>query len=838
MNKWTMWVTGSGLSLLFVAIAVALAHRDSRNQIDPVETTPTVEAPAASPVTLAWQSPSAPRSNDSGPIEPADNTPETPHDFMPAKPRSSLPTFTHAANEKNSEVDMAPANSTAIESLKPDAAPSIQSDVGANEFVQLASFQETDNEVVRGNDETPATGQPTPATTPAPPVMSPFPFTKQPTPATPPNTLSSGSSANTLPTGDAAPSGNTPPIAEMAQLPTLPQAIQNTQDGLKKVADSAAEAATEVGQALDPRRLIGGNAPTAPRSLMPAPTGSVPLGLPTNLPPANAPPAATNGVPSAFPGSPNNANALRDPALNAPPVATFGSGAPPTNRSISSSLPNNSSLPANSSRADNSASGFSSGRPYATSTYSLASADPGERTIEGPQMPALQLIKRAPEEVRVGRNATFTMIVKNTGTAIARQVQVTDAVPNGTRFVAAQPAIQPDNNGELVWELGDLPPGNERVIQLQLIPDSEGEIGSVASVTFASLTSVRTLATQPKITLTHNVAEQVLLSKSFAVQLKITNEGTGVAESVSLEADLPANLKCAAGSQIVADIDRLQPGETKVVDLPLQAIEPGQAQIQLRVVSEDEEVTQQDVSLLVTAPELKVAIQGPTKRYIERQARYLMKVENIGNASATNLDLIAQLPKGFRFNGTGQKGQYDASRHAVLWSLEELPAGIAAEVELDIIPVDMGAQPLLFQAAADLNAQAKTESTVNVEGLSELSFTIADDNDPVEVEGETNYSIKVTNNGTRPDAQVQLIVELPRGATLVGQPDAPVQSTLNGNQIIFSPLAAMKAKETVEYQFTIRWTEEGQQNVRALVTSQNRSVPVTKEEGIEVYRDR
>ena len=89
-------------------------------------------------------------------------------------------------------------------------------------------------------------------------------------------------------------------------------------------------------------------------------------------------------------------------------------------------------------------------------------------------MPALQLIKRAPEEVRVGRNATFTMIVKNTGTAIARQVQVTDAVPNGTRFVAAQPAIQPDINGELVWDLGDLPPGNERVIQLQLIPESEG----------------------------------------------------------------------------------------------------------------------------------------------------------------------------------------------------------------------------------------------------------------------------------------------------------------------------------------------------------------------------
>lgn len=835
MNKWTMWVTGSSLSLVFVAVAVALAHRDSRNEIDPVETAPTVEAPSAAPVTLAWQ----PNSQlDSDGQDDGSKVAPNQHEQATGKPPIGLPTFDQVVEDSAS--NNATTHNTPVSATPPTNAG----------FVELASYEEESEAIVRGNDETTAgSGQPTPATPPAAPAMSPFPFTKQPTPAGTTNTQASSGNSNA-------------PIAEMAQLPTLPQALQTTQDGLKKVADSAAETVSEVGQALDPRRVLGGAASdntAAPRTLLPNPTGSLPpSGLQTGLPPTgtNTPnnassnalrnPPASLGAPAALGGSTTigaPTGMAPPPAAgigsgNAPnnnssaPVATFGSGNMPTNRSVSNNYSSGNTL------GDSSQGSFSSGRSYANSNISLASADPGERTTEGPQTPALQLIKRAPEEVRVGRNVTFTMIVKNTGTAIARQVQVSDAIPNGTRFVSSQPAIQPDNNGELLWDLGDLPPGNERVIQLQLIPESEGEIGSVASVTFASLASVRTLATQPKISLSHNVAEQVLLSKSFAVQLKITNDGTGVAESVSLEADLPANLKCAAGSQIVADIDRLQPGETKVVDLPLQAIEPGQSNIQLRVISEEEEVSTQDVSVLVTAPQLQVAIQGPTKRYIERQARYVMKVENIGNASATNLDLVAQLPKGFRFNGTGQKGQYDASRHAVLWSLEELPAGIAAEVELDIIPVDMGAQPLLFQVAADLNTQAKTESTVNVEGLSELSFTISDDNDPVEVEGETNYSIKVTNNGTRADAQVQLVVELPRGATLVGEPDAPVQSTLNGNQILFSPLPAMKAKETIEYQFTIRWTEEGQQNVRALVTSQNRSVPVTKEEGIEVYRDR
>jgi len=799
MKKWTMWVTGSGLSLLFVAVAVALAHRDSRNEIDAVDTNPTVKASSAAPVTLAWESNNESKSSSGNP-QPQNLQPENP------QPSSTTPL---SANPPN-----------------------------ANDFAQWASYQSPDVEVVRGNDETPAgetpavNSQPTPAT-PAP-LLSPFPFTKPTAPAAEKNKANATAAAPapaSAPTTSGISDGT-----EVAQLPTLPEAIQSTQNGLRKVTDSAAAAVSDVGQALDPRRVLGGNnqpSSNPPRTLLPPPSNNMP---PNALPSNNAP--VGNSLPSSppagsfpsgsTPSTPNNA-----PISNsAAPIATFGSSNGSSGRSVSNSYPDAGRL------SDNGSGGFSSGRSYDTATMSLASADPGERTIEGPQSPALQLTKRAPEEVRVGRNATFTMIIKNTGNVLARKVQVFDIVPNGTRFVAAQPSIQPDNDGQLVWDLGDIPAGNERVIQLQLIPESEGEIGSVASVTFAALASVRTLATQPKIKLTHNVAEQVLLSNKFTVQLKIENEGTGIAEGLSLEADLPTNLKCAAGSQIVATIDRLQPGASKMINLPLQAIEPGQANLQLRVISEDEEIIQQELGIVVTAPQLQVSISGPTKRYIERQARYVLKVENIGNASATNLDLVAQLPKGFRFNGTGQKGQYDASRHAVLWSLEELAAGIAAEVELDILPVDMGAQALRFQVAADLNAQAQTETTVNVEGLSELSFTISDDNDPVEVEGETNYSIKVSNNGTRADAQVQLVVELPKGAELVGDPDAPVQCSLNGNQMIFAPLPSMKAKDTVEYQFTIRWTVEGQQNVRALVTSQNRSVPVTKEEGIEVYRDR
>lgn len=861
MRKWTVRLGVIGLSTVFVAAAIALAHRDSRNEIDSSSTVPTIEAEEASPVTLAWKPSEKPETSPDLPIA-ASSPPPLGFPSLPASVSSDPdPIRSETVGDADAPLDNQVTLASSLEALP----------------------QEQD--IVRGNDETPKEETTTPKA-----AMVPFPFTKPapnaaaaPFPSTSPNSAS----------------GSTEPVAEVAQLPNIPKALAQTGEGLKKVAEKTSQAIGDVGKALDPSQLLGSPAnpgqdnnapntfPRQPRTLAdppaglpsltpnnsgnnapPAGFGNPPpptLGNPATQPPGNLSRPNNNAVPQPLSTPSNNSSFGTNPGNRDLPTTSRGTSNPTSDRNpvdtpntlpstgspiatFGTSSRSNNTLPGNTlpgsamgSSDPTNRNGFSSSRSSAMSnsaSLSLVSASPGERTIEGAQTPSLQLSKRAPEEVRIGRPSTFTLTVKNSGAVIARQVQVSDSVPLGTKFVDAQPPTQPDSNGSLVWDLGDLPPGNERVIQVQLVPEQEGEIGSVASVTFAAVAGVRTLATQPKLVLKHNVSEQVLLSDQFAVQLQITNEGTGIAEQVMLEADLPSALKCTAGSQIVADIGDLPPGKSQTIKLPLQAVEAGDVNIALRLLSEDEVFSNETIKTSVASPQLRVAIDGPTRRFIERQARFILKVENTGNAPATNVDLVAQLPKGFRFNGTGQKGQYDASRHAVLWSLEELPPGVTADVELDVLPVDIGNQSLIFEAVADLDQESKMETTVAVEGLSELSFAIDDDNDPIEVDGETTYTIKVANNGTRADSQVQLSVELPRGATLVGRPEAPVDAQANDNQLTFAPLAEMKAKDAVQYRFTVRWAEAGLQVLRARVTSQNRSIPVLKEEATEVYLDR
>ncbi len=178
--------------------------------------------------------------------------------------------------------------------------------------------------------------------------------------------------------------------------------------------------------------------------------------------------------------------------------------------------------------------------PHWEKNTALVNETPGQRLLDGAQNPSLQLQKRAPEEVQVGQAATFTLVVRNVGNATAHDVTVLDRVPRGTRMTRTSPPAQEDGEGGLVWKIGEMPAGAEQTITLELIPESEGEIGSVASVTFASQASVRSISTQPRLEVTQHSENKVLVGESVNIRMQVTNVGTGVARDVWLEEEVPS----------------------------------------------------------------------------------------------------------------------------------------------------------------------------------------------------------------------------------------------------------------------------------------------------------
>ena len=462
---------------------------------------------------------------------------------------------------------------------------------------------------------------------------------------------------------------------------------------------------------------------------------------------------------------------------------------------------------------------------------------PGDRRLEGAQAPSVVIHKRAPSEVKVGKPASFVIHVQNVGSAEARNVQIHDQVPQGMRLVDATPRPEVvGNDGDLVWQLGALAAGEERQVTMQLVPEREGELGSVARVTFEAAASVRTKSTRPEIKIVQRSVKEVLIGQQLEIELEISNPGTGEATGVILQEDVPEGLEHPKGRQLDNLIGTLRPGEVRRQMLRLKAVAPGQVTNTIRLKADDGLEANHSVAVNVISPQLQVALTGPRVRYLERQATFTLDVRNTGTARAENVEIAAFLDRGFTFVSTQNQGTYDPSRHAVYWSVENIPVGDGGQIPLVLLPVQEGARAIQLEAKADLGIVAQNETQVAVNSLAELTFAISDTSDPIEIGGETTYEIRVKNSGSRPDSNVQVRLQFPPGLEVLSS-DGDAQN-LGNNTIAFRPKARLDANGEVTYQVKTRGVQAGTHLIKAIVNSQESRVPVTKEESTMVYDDR
>lgn len=460
---------------------------------------------------------------------------------------------------------------------------------------------------------------------------------------------------------------------------------------------------------------------------------------------------------------------------------------------------------------------------------------PGARSLEGIQAADVKLVKNAPAEIQVGIPATFELKVFNASDKEVRNVVVRDQTPKGTKFLEGSPQPAALADGTLTWNVGALKPQEELTITMRVLPMEEGEIGSVATVMFATEASARTVCTKPKLAIRVVGPPSVLIGQPAECELVVTNEGTGAATAVAIEADLPVQFRHPAGAQLEYEIGALQPGETKTLPLQLIAAEAGSTKCALRVRAEGVPGAEDYLTTEVVAPQLAVAAKGPTRRYLQRQAVYDVFVQNAGTAPAQEVDLAAYLPRGMQFVGANNQGQYDPERHAVFWSLVELPKQERGSVQVAVMPVEEGEQKLRVEANAALELQAESELGIVVEAQVELDFQIENPNDPIEVGADALYEIRVTNLGAKAGTGVVVAATFPPG--LQPLPDQAGSYRVEGQRIVFTNVSRLEPGDEIFVKAAARGAAEGDHRVRVEVASAEVTTPILKEARTRVYRD-
>lgn len=544
-------------------------------------------------------------------------------------------------------------------------------------------------------------------------------------------------------------------------------------------------------------------APTSPRASNPFAAAAPPPSAPAQV----APPAA---IPAGLPPAPFAAA----PPIGPPqPAAPEASASPPPAPVADASQPH---------------------------TVIEGQGVPGPLQLEGVQTPQLTVEKRGPKEIQVGQPARFEILVRNVGSATAHDVTLRDEVPRGTSLIAATPPAAPaegDAKAALIWLLGTLPPAGEARVLMELMPEAEGEVGSVASVSFRADATLRTRATKPALAIDCPPPKPVRIGGDLAVTLTVSNPGSGTATGVVLEAFLPETVSHRAGPELEFDVGQLRPGESKTIDLVLGTRTPGHAPARFVARADGGIEIDRPLPLPVTAPTLEVAVDMPARRFLQRPATCTISMVNAGTASARGVELAAQLPAGMKFVRANHAGWHDERTHRVLWNLEELPAGETGTVEVVMMPIQAGGQRITAAARSNDGPSHQAIHVCQVEGLAALSFQVADSEDPIEVEGVTEYVIRVANEGTKAASGVRL------AATLLGdlQPveaEGPGRHRVDNLAIEFEPLAKLGPGEEAVYKIRARGQRAGHQRVQVQLVSDDQPTPITKEEVTSVYDDR
>ncbi|MFT7678982.1 MAG: putative repeat protein (TIGR01451 family) [Planctomycetota bacterium] len=153
------------------------------------------------------------------------------------------------------------------------------------------------------------------------------------------------------------------------------------------------------------------------------------------------------------------------------------------------------------------------------------------------QQAVLAIDVSGPSKAFLGRPSRWTLRISNSGDGEARQVVLQHLIPVGMSFVES--SVAPQQLGDkLVWNLGSLPAGNTKSIELYLQAEDEGTARILAQVSGERLDP---LSDTEEISLgrisalrlaVRDQSDPVLVGETLTYDVHVTNEGSAPGQDI------------------------------------------------------------------------------------------------------------------------------------------------------------------------------------------------------------------------------------------------------------------------------------------------------------------
>ena len=471
----------------------------------------------------------------------------------------------------------------------------------------------------------------------------------------------------------------------------------------------------------------------------------------------------------------------------------------------------------------------------------------GETTKEW-LAPSVALTKTGPPSAAVGQELTYTIAVANTGRVETQAMTVRDAVPEGLQYVRSEPPAAVDGS-QLVWTLGARGPGQSHNLQVVFRSTRVGPVTNSATVTTAeglrAENSATTQVTSPQLTVAKTGPANGVVGVPVTFQITVSNPGTGPAANVVLSDQFDAGLEHESrANPVELRLGTLGPGETRTIPLVLTPRAPGTLTNRVTATADGNLRSEAQHAVTVQRAQLTISKRGPLASFVDRNVTFDIRVGNPGDVALTNVAVQDQLPPELAFVNAGDGGQPSGSQ--VVWNLGTLQPREERVLHVTARCLQITERAVnVATATADPGLQARADAALEIRGVPAFRLQVENLGNPVEVNGRTVYQINVTNQGSLPGNQVEILAVVPKemrilnaqGPVTAAGPLTPrIEKQPDGLQRVIYPKAdGLAPRQTWTYTVEVQALQAGELRFHAELRSATLQEPVIKEESTTVY---
>jgi uncharacterized repeat protein (TIGR01451 family) len=170
----------------------------------------------------------------------------------------------------------------------------------------------------------------------------------------------------------------------------------------------------------------------------------------------------------------------------------------------------------------------------------------------------------------------------------------------------------------------------------------------------------------------------------------------------------------------------------------------------------------------------------------------------------------------------------------VTWNLGTLQPRDARTVTLRVMPESAGTFRNVATAQAYCNDPVSDDCSTEVTGISAVLLEVVDLEDPIEIGNEETYVITVTNQGSAPDTNIEIVCMLEDTQTYVSSSGA-TRGTAQGQRIVFAALPSLAPGQRATWRVVVKAVAAGDTRFSVQMDTDQLTRPVQENESTNLY---